>query len=192
MFSMRSFYRIILICALSIIPAAANFDVISGKGPVSQIRLYQPDLVQLRALQHQGFDVINVSPRGKHVDLLVTEEQLWHLRTIGLKPEIIHPDYCAFVVERAAREKGIGGGSMGGFHTFAEVIAELDTFHSRNPSIVSEKFSIGTSLNGNHIWAIKISDNVTIDEDEPEVFYNSLIHAREPQGMECLLYYIFL
>jgi hypothetical protein len=37
---------------------------------------------------------------------------------------------------------------------------------------------------------MKISDNPNQDEDEPEFFVNSLIHAREPMGLECCLQFM--
>jgi hypothetical protein len=41
------------------------------------------------------------------------------------------------------------------------------------------------------MYVIKISDNPNIDENEPQVFFNSMIHAREPQGMMTLMYYMY-
>ena len=54
------------------------------------------------------------------------------------------------------------------------------------PNIISEKLVIGQSVEGRDIWAFKISDNPNIDENEPEVLYTSLIHAREPLSMMSL------
>lgn len=39
--------------------------------------------------------------------------------------------------------------------------------------------TIGTSINGRLILALKISDNPSVDENEPEVFYSSSIHGDE-------------
>ncbi len=80
---------------------------------------------------------------------------------------------------------------MGGYHTYSEVMVALDSMHTLYPSITTAKMDIGHSLEDSVIWAIKISDNPDVDEDEPEVFYNSLIHAREPAGMEVLLYFMW-
>ena len=49
---------------------------------------------------------------------------------------------------------------------------------------------IGQSIEGNDIWAFKVSDNPNEDEDEPEVLYNSLTHSREPVGMMSLFYFV--
>ncbi|GJQ64778.1 MAG: hypothetical protein SCALA702_38310 [Melioribacteraceae bacterium] len=87
--------------------------------------------------------------------------------------------------------EGFGFGSMGGFYTMEEVYAELDNMFSDYPEIITQRFSIGTTLENRDMWVVKISDNPNIDEDEPEIFYNSLIHSREPQGMMTLMYYMF-
>jgi len=47
--------------------------------------------------------------------------------------------------------------------------------------------TIGQSIEGRLILALKISDNVYEDEDEPEVFYTSNIHGDELAGMVLML-----
>lgn len=47
--------------------------------------------------------------------------------------------------------------------------------------------TIGYSVEGRLILALKISDNVDDDEDEPEVFYTSNMHGDELQGMVLML-----
>ena len=49
---------------------------------------------------------------------------------------------------------------------------------------------IGQSVEGNDIWAFKVSDNPGIDEDEPEVLFTGLTHAREPLSMMNLFYFV--
>lgn len=82
-------------------------------------------------------------------------------------------------------------GSMGGFYTFAEAVAELDSMKLFYPDIISVKDSIGSTHFDNPIWMVKISDNPNIDEDEPELLYTSLHHANEPQGLMSLIYYMW-
>lgn len=47
--------------------------------------------------------------------------------------------------------------------------------------------TIGTSINGKLVLVLKISDNVSDDEPEPEVFYTSTIHGDETGGFILLL-----
>jgi len=47
--------------------------------------------------------------------------------------------------------------------------------------------TIGTSINGKLVFALKISDNAGADEDEPEVFYSSTMHGDETGGFVLML-----
>ena len=47
--------------------------------------------------------------------------------------------------------------------------------------------TIGTSINGKLVLALKISDNASANEDEPEVFYTSTIHGDELAGYVLML-----
>jgi len=47
--------------------------------------------------------------------------------------------------------------------------------------------TIGTSINGRLVLALKISDNCKVDEPEPEVFYSSGIHGDETAGFILML-----
>ncbi|HUG47478.1 MAG TPA: M14 family zinc carboxypeptidase, partial [Candidatus Limnocylindria bacterium] len=75
------------------------------------------------------------------------------------------------------------------YHTYAQMEAVLDETVADHPAI-ARKFSIGRSFEGRHIWALKISDNVHEDEDEPEVVFDGLIHARERATAEMNLFLI--
>jgi len=74
---------------------------------------------------------------------------------------------------------GLPPGSMGGFYTFSQMNTEMNDLVTAFPSLV-QKTSIGLSIEGRNIWCLKISDNVSVDENnEPEVLYLGLQHARE-------------
>lgn len=66
----------------------------------------------------------------------------------------------------------------GAYHTYAEVGTALQDLATRFPNLCQVS-SIGQSLQGRELWAIKISDNVSIDEPEPEVLFVGGHHARE-------------
>jgi hypothetical protein len=87
--------------------------------------------------------------------------------------------------------KGFDYGSMGGFLTADEVYAKLDEMHANYPNLITAKDTLGVTFLGNPMYYVKISDNPDVDEDEPEVFYNSLIHAREPEAMMQMIYFMY-
>ena len=68
--------------------------------------------------------------------------------------------------------------TAGLFHNYAEVSADLQQLQTAHPQI-AQVSSIGQSLEGREIWAIKISDNVQTDEEEPVVIFFGAHHARE-------------
>jgi carboxypeptidase T len=72
------------------------------------------------------------------------------------------------------------------YHTYAENKAFIDSTVAAHPGI-AKRFNIGNSYQGRKIWGIKISDNVATDENEPEVFINANIHARERATNELAL-----
>ena len=74
-----------------------------------------------------------------------------------------------------------------GYHTYAEMVADIDAVVAAHPAIV-EKVSIGHSYQGRTIWAVKISDNVVVDENEPEVLFDGLTHSDEHMGLEMTLH----
>ena len=76
-------------------------------------------------------------------------------------------------------------------YTYSEMITHLDTIHSLYPGITTAKFSIGTSIEGRTIWAMKVSDNPGTDENEPEVGFDGLTHAREPITVNVLIETIY-
>lgn len=73
-----------------------------------------------------------------------------------------------------------------GYHTYAEVAADSAAVAAAHPDIVS-RFSIGKSYQGRDLWAVKISDNVAVDEYEPEVLYDGGHHSDEHMGVEMTL-----
>ena len=83
----------------------------------------------------------------------------------------------------------VGQGGMGGHYTLAEIEAILNSFVATYPALCSKR-SLGKSIEGRDIWMVKISDNVARDENEPEVYYDAIHHAREPLGATTLLQFM--
>lgn len=73
-----------------------------------------------------------------------------------------------------------------GYHTYAEMTAEVGAVAAAHPDIV-KRFSIGKSYEGRELWAVKVSDNVATDEAEPEVLYDGVHHSDEHMGLEMTL-----
>lgn len=76
------------------------------------------------------------------------------------------------------RDISAQGGVNGAYHSYAELERELFALEDSYPSLASVS-RIGESLEGRNIYALKISDNVGLDEDEAEVLFIGCHHARE-------------
>ena len=100
----------------------------------------------------------------------------------------------------APPDRGSTGGDVGvfdfppadsGYHNYAELNALLNQVVADHPTI-ARRLSIGTSYEGRDLPVIKISDNVAIDEDEPEILFNAQQHAREHLTVEMAIYLLHL
>lgn len=78
---------------------------------------------------------------------------------------------------------------FGGYYSFDEMNQAMNNLVSLYPGLV-QKTSIGKTVNNRDIWCIKISDNVASDEDEPEVLFMGLQHAREAIGGSSMLFFM--
>jgi hypothetical protein len=68
-------------------------------------------------------------------------------------------------------------------------VDEIFAIEAANPDIVNVTV-IGTSWEGRDIHMIKVSDNVTADETEPEICIMGMHHAREWMSVEVPMYYL--
>jgi hypothetical protein len=73
--------------------------------------------------------------------------------------------------------------ALAGYPTHAEITNKLKAAEAKNPKIM-KLFSIGKSVKGKELWVMKISDNVELDEVEPEFKYISSMHGDEITGRE--------
>lgn len=77
------------------------------------------------------------------------------------------------------------------YHDYAELTAVVNKVVADHPTI-ARKISIGSSYQGRDLMAVKISDNVATDENEPEILFNSQQHAREHLTVEMAIYLLNL
>ncbi len=159
-----------------------------------QIRIDNISEDDISLFQYSGIDIDHADyQRNQYIEFAISSTDLSTLDSLGYEYHVVHDDLQRFyesrLTENYTREFGLG--SMGGYYTFEEAVQRLDDIHAEYPEFVSEKFSIGQSFQGRDIWAIKISNNPNVDEDEPEVLYTGMHHAREPMSFMNLYYYIY-
>jgi carboxypeptidase T len=150
----------------------------------------------------------SITDKEGYISLFVNEDEYQSLVQSGLSYEILIEDWHEYYnslpvpsdIEKELTKieseqrfgvTGFGYGSMGGYYTFDEIVANLDSMYVQFPNLITQRYSIGTTHEGRTIWAVKISDNPNINEDEPAVGFDALVHAREPQSMATLMYFMW-
>lgn len=72
------------------------------------------------------------------------------------------------------------------YHTYLDLTSDLQAIAAAHPTIC-QLVSIGSSVQGRQLWFMKISDHVTLEEDEPEFKFISSMHGDEVVGIELCL-----
>jgi len=129
------------------------------------------------------------------VRIRVTEETFRALRETGYDVMRVRDDvrigYEA-AVETWKAQRAAGGevwrtGQRDAYHTVEQLHALMDDIETANPTL-AETFVIGNSVQGRALKGIRITDNVGVEEAEPEVRISSSIHGDEVVGMELCVY----
>ncbi len=169
------------LCAATILITILVTSALSQAEVYKQIRISNPDEATVFKVLQVGIEPI-YGQAGQYIDFAVSEQDLPRLDSLSIPYTIIHDDMTAFYQSRNPLAL-----TMGGYRTFDEMVAVMDSFSTAYPNLCTPKFSIATTEQGRSLWTMKVSDNPDIDEDEPEAFVCGIIHAREPIGGEIIL-----
>jgi carboxypeptidase T len=180
----------LVVAATLVMPPAGN-----AQERWSKVRITVPDRESLHELIRMGvnFEGSRGNPGGP-IECTVSADVLDRLRANGISPEVLIDDLAAFYASRLApgpvNALGFGTGSMGGFFTLNEIAQQLDSLRLLYPNVVGAKDSIGASLQGRAIWAVRVTANPDVASDRPQVLYFAQQHANEPIGMMVLLFFM--
>jgi len=75
------------------------------------------------------------------------------------------------------------------YHTYQEMTELLQNLALNHSDIMSLS-SIGRTYQGRDIWMVKLSDNVTQEEEEPGVLFMGAHHGNEKPSFEVCIYFI--
>ena len=165
------------------------------------VEVHIGDNATLERLTALNLDLVGCHAHGKpseHMQVIATDECMRILGDGGFEFDVVirnledhhAQDLARFGPFPRTLTPPLGQGAMGGHYTLAQMEAILDSFAQNHPGLCTQKVSIGQSIEGRDLWMVKISDNVGVDENEPEVLYDALHHAREPLGMEATLLFM--
>lgn len=171
----------------------------------SQVRIPVRSAEEFRRLTALGVATDHFSGKiGTAVDVFVSGDEAEALRANGIPYTVLIPDWERHYAARRSSALPVSSslpsgaptyfryGSMGGFLRYQEMVQQIDSMHLLFPALAAAKDSIGITIEGRPIYAVKISDGVgTHEPGEPEVLYTSLHHAREPQSMMTVIYFMW-
>lgn len=190
--------------------------VAAAQQPYSRVKIYPPENKQQRANLLGLLEIDHFEMQDGGIIAEISQEQVTALGRTGYRYEILAADIAAQLMEvnrnyfaaspqgRAAMEQPGGvvtdliptpaafqvQSSLGGFYSFTQMNTAMNNLVTAYPSI-AQKTSLGLSVEGRNIWCIKISDNVATDENnEPEVLYTGVQHAREAIGGSSMLFFM--
>jgi carboxypeptidase T len=158
-----------------------------------------------------GIEITEVDKKGGWFMAEISQQEINLLTSAGFRCEVIIPDMAEYYTGRFNEKTPVTEsdirlsetwpqpinfslGSCGGFSTVDEMTAQLDLMRSLYPSLISVKTALSDSIStieGRTVYYVRISDNPDANESEPEVLYTGMHHAREPIGMQHLLYYMW-
>ncbi len=164
------------------------------------IRFHQPDKSIIEEFNHKKYDVASYKP-DEYWDIVVSQNEYDRIIGLGYVVDIVQTED-----QLKTNLKMRTGRDLVGYRNYEDVVNELQQIEAEYPGLcqlydVGESWGKEYSDNGNsfydnyhhEIWALKVSDNVEIEEDEPSVYYMGEHHAREPISLEVVmsnLYYI--
>jgi carboxypeptidase T len=148
----------------------------AGAGNKSLVRITVAGPEDLARLP-RALDVAGRSSEG-WIEAVVEPSRMAAIEACGLPYRIVSPDVEAL----AASVKGY-------YHTFDGLLTDL-LIYTTVFSNIARLDTVGWTYEGRPLVAVKISDNVAVDEpDEPELLFMGLHHAREWPSLE-IAYFI--
>ena len=198
--SCRSLAAAAIISVMAVPCAAQSLDQSHAVRSLIEVRVAGP--AQMQQLLAMDLDLAGCRApllAQRRVEVIGRPGDALRLQLAGIQHIVRVPDLAAAHAAALAQfppsnedtlTPPIGQGAMGGHYTLAEMESILDDFHQQYPQLCSQRVSIGQSIEGRDLWMVKISDNVGVDENEPEVFYDALHHAREPLSMSTTLLFM--
>ncbi|MEZ4722398.1 MAG: M14 family zinc carboxypeptidase [Flavobacteriales bacterium] len=190
------------------------FGLTSIKAQDARLKVYL-DPISVQLMQEHGMELDHGQIKKGHyiINDFTAQERAW-LKQAGVPFDVMIDNVSEYYVERNNIEAEIresrsacgsennetfetpsnwGLGSMGGFYTYDEYLGHLDSMVSKFPNLITTRAVIDTfeTHQDRPIYWVKISDNPNTNEAEPEVLYTALHHAREPQSLTQLIFYMW-
>jgi hypothetical protein len=179
--------------------------LITAQERYSKIDVPVASVAELQRIDELGIAVDHFEGGiGSSISLFVSESEMKRMTIAGIPFTVRIHDWMEYYHNTVLKEAGpvqqsgpdtlkyFSLGTKGGHFTMQEMMLQLKIMKQVFPHLITDTIPIGTSIEGRTIYAVKISDNPDNTEaNEPEVLYTAVHHAREPQGMTGLIYYMY-
>jgi hypothetical protein len=134
-------------------------------------------------LIQDGFDVLEKTVTDHSFELIVSPSELQALHTQGFALEVLSQGRPFRDIQRE-QHQGTPSPVPPGYLDYPDIIDALYAAQDNYPAIckvynLTTWYNLSTTYDGRDIFALKISDNVEEDEDEPSFLMVSAHHARE-------------
>lgn len=167
----------------------AGLDVTDKRGGYAMVLTTREDEAKLSALG-ATFELVDATP-GATLAARSRAELAARPAAPGKRVRTRNPITGA---EQVQVLPPFGSGSMGGFWTRDEVMLKLaDLVASDSQNLVADSIdTLGYSLQGRAILALRLGKPWPGPGPDPRkvVYFHALIHAREPEGMQALFYFV--
>lgn len=142
-------------------------------------------------------DILSVSHRrvdqkDLEVEAYANKAQFEKFLTYGLPFNVTVADNEIAEEVRPTKNGKIAGTwdtTWDAYPKYSEYVAKMNYWANTYPNLCTLQ-SIGTTQNGRTLYVLKISDNASSDETEPEFFYTSSMHGDEITGFPTMLHLI--
>jgi carboxypeptidase T len=160
-------------------------------------------------IEHGDFQI------GRYFTTDFSEQELERIRQAGFEIKILIEDVSKWYKNNSQRKviqsrnnacEGVASlydyptpvnytyGTMAGYYTYQEMLDVLEDMHTKYPNLITLKAATSDTIlthEGRPQYFVKISDNPNTAETEPQIMYTALHHAREPNSLSQMIFYMW-
>ncbi|WP_084205924.1 M14 family zinc carboxypeptidase [Psychroserpens mesophilus] len=128
----------------------------------------------------------NVNHETLEVEAFANAETFQQFLTYGLPFEVNSSENEFIPILNSTEDTQAWDVDWNAYPTYTQYVAKMNYFATTYPNLCSLE-SIGTTNNGRELLMLKISDNVSTNEAEPEFMYTSSMHGDELAGFPLMI-----
>jgi len=188
-------FALLVALAVSALAAAGHPAPQAPDEPLVRVRVHTADVAAMEArLTAAGYDVLAADRAASTIDLAVTRAEWRSLESAGFRvalvdrarplQEALQATQAQPAVAPPTEIPAAAPAVPATYENLDAIIGRLQDIAAAHPAIaqlvdITATYDTPPTAEGRHLYALKISDNVAVDEDEPAMLIVSAHHARE-------------